>query len=182
MGLSSKGFYSRGNKTSAQIESLTDMTSGDTVFDTTRQERRVYDGFNWVSGNQISLLSRGVTAGGGTNQLCGAACAFGDQDLAVISGVATANNENVIGSLQTSAPGVAVTIGNYAIVQYRGAGFIANSLAVSVGNNTFADLSTTPGRCSVSSSPTQTGVMGIWLSTGSATSAIRGLIQPIEIN
>ncbi len=182
MGLSSKGFYTRGNKTSAQIESLTGMTSGDTVFDTTRQERRVYDGFNWVSGNQISLISRGVTAGGSTNQLCGAACAFADLDFTVISGVASTNNENVIGSLQTSAPGVAVTPGNYAIIQYRGAGFIANTLAISSSTNTYADLSSTPGRCSATNAQTQTGIMGVWLATGSATSAVRALIQPIEIS
>jgi hypothetical protein len=180
MGLVSKGFYSRGNKTSTEIESLTGMSSGDTVFDTTRQERRVYDGFNWVSGNQVSLISRGVTAGG-TNQLCGAACAFADQDFSVLSGTSTNNNENIIGSLQTSAPGISVTVGNYAIIQYRGAGFIANTLSVSNGNSTFADLTTTAGRCTVSGSPTQTGIMGLWLATGSGTSAIRALIQPIEI-
>ncbi len=54
MGILRNGFYTRGYKTTEQIYDMTGMRNGDTVFDTTRKERRVYDGSNWVTGNMIS--------------------------------------------------------------------------------------------------------------------------------
>ncbi len=54
MGILRKGFYTRGYKSTEEIYDMTSMRIGDTVFDTSRKERRVYDGANWVTGNMIS--------------------------------------------------------------------------------------------------------------------------------
>ena len=54
MGILRNGFYSRGYKTTEEIYALTGMRYGDTVFDTTRKERRIYDGNIWVSGSMIT--------------------------------------------------------------------------------------------------------------------------------
>ena len=56
MGILTNGFYTRGYKTTEEIYDLTGMRAGDTVFDTTRKERRVYDGNLWVSGNMITRV------------------------------------------------------------------------------------------------------------------------------
>lgn len=61
MGILRNGFYSRGYKTTEEIYALTGMRYGDTVFDTTRDERRVYDGANWVTGSMVSKIFRGST-------------------------------------------------------------------------------------------------------------------------
>lgn len=55
MGVITKGFYKRGSKTSIQIAQLTGMAFQDTVFNTDTQQRLIYDGTNWVAGNQITL-------------------------------------------------------------------------------------------------------------------------------
>ena len=63
MGILRNGFYSRGYKTTEQIYDMTGMRNGDTVFDTTRKERRVYDGEVWVSGNMITKSFQPETYG-----------------------------------------------------------------------------------------------------------------------
>jgi hypothetical protein len=184
MGLTTKGFYTRGSKTSAEIGLMTGMVSGDTVFDTTRRERRVYDGFNWVSGNQISILSRGQNpAGANANQLVGACCCISDQNFSIQSGISTANDENIIGCLQGVNPLFDVAIGATGILQYRGMGFIANTTAVVNGNTIYADLASgvSRGRCAPIASP-GIGTMGVFVETQIANYATKGIIQPIEIS
>ena len=54
MGIRRNGFYTRGYKTTEEIYDMTGMRIGDTVFDTSRKERRIYDGAVWVTGNMIT--------------------------------------------------------------------------------------------------------------------------------
>jgi len=65
MGIVRNGFYTRGYKTTEQIYDMTGMRYGDTVFDTTRDERLVYDGDVWVTGSMIgkSFSNTATTVG-----------------------------------------------------------------------------------------------------------------------
>lgn len=178
MGLLTKGFYSRGNKTTLQISQLTGMVAGDTVFNTDREERLVYDGDEWISGNQISFITRGISPGSG-NQLTGSTCAIADQDFTVRSGVSATNDENIIGNIQ-GVVGDSYTIGTTIVLQYRGAGLVANGgTAVTTGQ--YIDLSATPGRANGVTSP-GIGTFGVWLQAVAINTPGFGMIQPIEIN
>ncbi len=177
MGLATKGFYTRGNKTTSQIASLVGMVSGDTVFDTSRKERLVYNGSRWISGNQITFITRGITPGSG-NQLVGAASIFSDQDFSINSGISTTNDENIIGCIQGPL-GTSYLIGASVVLQYRGAGLVANS-AVAVTPGQYIDLSSTRGRANGSSSPS-IGSFGVWMEPVAINISGFGMIQPIEI-
>jgi hypothetical protein len=121
MGNLRNGYYTRGYKTSTEIGNLTGMKTGDTVYDTTNSFRRIYDGFNWVSGNQISFETRGIPGAG--NQLNGSLSRPSTLvDFAISSSgnglSGTSNNlSNSIGVLQTTLAG-GVTIGDKALIQY----------------------------------------------------------------
>jgi hypothetical protein len=116
MGILRNGFYTRGYKTQLEIESLTNMVQGDTVYDTTNSFRKVYDGFNWVSGNQISLISNGIPTTPVTTQKNGAVSRVSTTaDFAVAS--ATSTNYNTVGCIQYINP-IGVTIGSKAVLQY----------------------------------------------------------------
>jgi hypothetical protein len=122
MGNLRNGYYTRGYKTETEIGNLTGMKAGDSVFDTTNSFRRIYDGNNWVSGNQISLETRGIPGGLG-NQLNGSLSRPSTLvDIAVsssgngLSGTSD-NRSNSIGVLQTTLVG-GVPVGNKALIQY----------------------------------------------------------------
>jgi hypothetical protein len=178
MGLLTKGMYSRGNKTTSQIAALTGMVAGDTVFDTDREERQVYDGNVWISGNQIGVITRGQTPGG-LEQITGAASIISDQNFTIQSGISSTNDENIIGCLQ-GVLGTSYNIGSYVIIQYRGLGYAATA-ANTVNSGQYMDLSGTRGRAIGAASPS-VGTFGIWLETIPPTAAGRAMIQPIEIN
>jgi hypothetical protein len=177
MGLLSKGFYTRGNKTTSQISLLTGMVAGDTVFNTDREERLVYDGNRWVSGNQITLVTRGITPGG-SPQLTGSSSTIADQDFTIRSGVSATNDENIIGNIQ-GVPGDSFTVGTNVVLQYRGPGQVSNLNAVTTGQ--YIDLSSTPGRATGATSP-GIGTFGVFLESAAGTGVIFGMIQPIEVN
>ena len=177
MGVLTKGFYTRGSKTTTEIAALTGMSPGDTVFDTDRKERRVYDGDNWVTGNQLSMLTRGQTPGG-SNQLQGAICIIADQNFSVQSGISTTNDENVIGAIQGPI-GASFAIGSSIILQYRGMGYVANLNTGVPGQ--YVDLSTTRGRAKSVATP-NVGTFGVWCEPVTASTVGRSMIQPIEIN
>lgn len=180
MGLLTKGMYSRGNKTTSQIAALTGMVAGDTVFNTDREERQVYDGNVWISGNQIGLITRGQTPDG-LEQITGAASIISDQNFAVQSGTGfvSTNDENIIGCMQ-GVLGTSYSIGSYVIIQYRGLGYAATTINT-VTSGQYVDLSVTRGRANGNASPS-VGTFGIWLETIPPTTAGRAMIQPIEIN
>ncbi len=178
MGLLTKGMYSRGNKDTAQIAALTGMVAGDTVFDTDREERQVYDGNVWISGNQIGAITRGQTPGG-DEQLTGAASIISDQNFAVQSGNSSANDENIIGCVQ-GVLGSSYDIGSYVIIQYRGLGYAATTLNT-VNSGQYMDLAVTRGRATGQTNPS-VGTFGIWLETIPPITTGRAMIQPIEIN
>lgn len=59
MGILRIGGYTYGNDSYANIIALTGMSVGDTVFDTDHHQKRIYDGDNWVHGNQITQETTG---------------------------------------------------------------------------------------------------------------------------
>lgn len=161
MGILRNGFYTRGYKTQLEIESLTNMVQGDTVYDTTNSFRKVYDGFNWVSGNQISLESRGIPTAPVTNQLNGSLSRPSTLvDLSVASGVSPTNLSNVIGCVQILNP-IGVPVGNKAVIQYTNIGTAQCNTTGFRGR--FAVISTVLGLVDDFVSPAPDGTMGIYL-------------------
>jgi hypothetical protein len=53
----SNGRYTYGNKTWAVIQTITGAIVGDTVWDSTYNKRRVWDGSNFVHGSQASVIT-----------------------------------------------------------------------------------------------------------------------------
>jgi hypothetical protein len=176
MGILRNGYYTRGYKNETEIGNLTGMKTGDTVFDTTNSFRRIYDGFNWVSGNQISLETRGIPSGG--NQSNGAISRPSTLiDSAVASGRSTENLSNCIGVLQTTLVG-GVPIGNKANIQYSN---IANATTNgSVVRGRFATISIVYGDIDDNASPPPSGTLGICLRDATANSLCPIFIRCID--
>lgn len=132
MGILRNGFYSRGYKTTEQIYDMTGMRYGDTVFDTTRKERRIYDGAVWVSGNMITKSFQPETYGSSPSYLDSAKCgqivgyylfaASGEQCKSV-AGTGGGNIENAIGIMQFP---ISRSYGSFlpAAVQYSGDAYV----------------------------------------------------------
>lgn len=91
MGTLSRGSFTYGNKTNAQIILITGANEGDTVWDTTYNKRRMWDGDNFIHCNQKSL---GTTTG------------FLDGGIATVS--STTNN---LASFQNLAADTEIPIG-----------------------------------------------------------------------
>ena len=53
--------YTYGTKTLAEIEALTGMQEGDTVYNTTWQIIEIYSGTNWVNNQSVEWTTRNVT-------------------------------------------------------------------------------------------------------------------------
>lgn len=176
MGVLRNGYYTRGYKTETEIGNLTGMKTGDSVFDTTNSFRRIYDGFNWVSGNQISLETRGIPGAG--NQLNGAISRPSTLvDLAVSSGRDPENVSNSVGVLQTTLVG-GVPIGNKANIQYSN---IANAVTNgSVLRGRYATISVVYGNIDDNVSPPPNGTLGIILNNANANSLCPIFIRCID--
>ena len=56
----SRGSYTYGNKSWAQIILITGANVGDTVWDTTYSKRRVWDGSNFIHSSQASIETTGI--------------------------------------------------------------------------------------------------------------------------
>ena len=129
MGILRNGFYSRGYKTTEQIYDMTGMRYGDTVFDTTRKERRVYDGSNWVTGNMISKTFRTTLYGsyldsGKCGQVVGYCTAIpGGTDVKSTGGQDGGNIQNAIGVMQFPI-GRSYGINSPAALQYSGDAYV----------------------------------------------------------
>jgi hypothetical protein len=176
MGILRNGYYTRGYKTETEIGNLTGMKTGDSVFDTTNSFRRIYDGFNWVSGNQISLETRGIPGAG--NQLNGAISRPSTLvDLAVASGRNPDNVSNCIGVLQTTLVG-GVPIGNKANIQYSNIANAVTNGAVTRGN--YASVSVIYGNIDDNGSPPPNGTLGIVLNNAGANSLCPIFIRCID--
>lgn len=91
MGSLTNGRFTYGNKTNAQLITITGANIGDTVWDTTYNKRRIWDGNNFVHCNQKSL---GTTTG------------FFDGGIATVS--STVNNQ---ASFQNGAADTEIAIG-----------------------------------------------------------------------
>ncbi len=99
----SKGSFTYGNKTNAQILLITGAARGNTVWDTTNNKRRIWDGDNWVHMNQKTMLAQtgfldgGIATVSTTNVVDG----IGFQNLApdteIAIGVVENGKGNVIG-------------------------------------------------------------------------------------
>jgi len=106
MGILRNGYYTRGYKTTEEIYDLTGMRYGDTVFDTTRKERLIYDGNVWVSGNMIGKIWGGssINTGGITytdTAKCGQMVGYlSNQYMVSVNWSTFVNVENGIGIMQ----------------------------------------------------------------------------------
>jgi hypothetical protein len=60
----SRGSYTYGNKSWSQIILITGANVGDTVWDTTYSKRRIWDGYNFVHGSQVSIETTGTVDDG----------------------------------------------------------------------------------------------------------------------
>ena len=61
----SNGRYTYGNKTWAVIQTITGANVGDTVWDSTYNKRRIWDGSNFVHGSQASVITTAGFLDGG---------------------------------------------------------------------------------------------------------------------
>jgi hypothetical protein len=163
MGILRNGYYTRGYKTSTEIDALTNMKVGDSVFDTTNSFRRIYDGFNWVSSNQVSLTTNGIPGAG--NQLNGSVSRVTTtNDLTIESAISPTNNSNVIGVVQTPKVG-GIPVGTKAVLQFSNIG--AGQTNGTVVRGRWIIISTVYGRFDDVTSPLPVGVFGVALKTTS---------------
>ena len=162
MGILRNGFYTRGYKTTEEIYDMLGMRYGDTVFDTTRKEKRVYDGQVWVSGNMItkSFVFGGTVIGGieykdsaKSGQMVGYRVNPlnpGDQVISTGFPSSGGGNENAIGFMQfpiNRSYGNSISSTVWGAVQYSGEGFVwlANSGANTLGQYVVAQTPPTYG-------------------------------------
>jgi hypothetical protein len=170
MGILRNGFYTRGYKTQTEIESLTNMVQGDTVFDTTNSFRKVYDGFNWVSGNQISLQSNGIPTSPITNQKNGSLSRPSTTtDLAIASANSPTYNSNVIGCIQI-IDATGVPVGNKAVLQYTNIGTAQCDTTGFRGR--FAVPAATFGLTNDVVSPAPDGTLGVYMRNTTTTNEL----------
>jgi len=131
MGILRNGFYTRGYKTTEEIYDLIGMRFGDTVFDTTRKERLVYDGHLWVSGNMITKNFQSSSYAGGYIDYVKAGQNVGfytgtnnnSQEIKSALGLLGPTSQSMIGIVQCPKNR---SYGNntWVTVQYSGEGFV----------------------------------------------------------
>lgn len=111
MGFLSKGSYAYGNRSYTDILALTGMSLGDNVFDTTYSYERIYDGDNWVHGNQRSFTTDGGLLDGAVM------IASGSNDNRIDFHNGSADSEAIIGIVEDSVNG---SVGDVVPLTYHG--------------------------------------------------------------
>ena len=139
MGILRNGFYTRGYKTTEEIYDMTGMRYGDTVFDTTRKERRIYDGITWVTGSMISkTFSTEAYMQYLDSAKCGQMVGYytyngSGEQVKSTAGTAGGNIENAIGFMQFPI-GRSYGVNTPSSVQYSGLAYVwANNTGSFVG-------------------------------------------------
>ena len=160
MGILRNGFYTRGYKTTEQIYDMLGMRIGDTVFDTSRKERRIYDGNNWVSGNMISktFITQSYTGSDSITYRdtakCGQIVGYWTTGLSNATGIYTAslggsnggNVENAIGVMQFPINRSYGQSYVPSVVQYAGEAFIQTDVIPNGFQGSYIVPITTPAQ------------------------------------
>lgn len=144
MGVIKAGRYKYGYKTEVTLETFNPGTQvvGDTVFDTTRGKRRIWDGYNWATPNGKSIqysTTESVNTGDAIQ-----ADDVGNLNVRRTQG--TAALESLVGFI---AVGGSITAGDYKLIEYVGDVWAATNAGSGPSTVTTGDLTevtTTVGR------------------------------------
>lgn len=171
MGLLTRGTTTFGNKTTAQIDALTGMSEGDTVFDTTLKRYRAYDGLGWAGDNIIvQKISTGLASAAQGNLIRPSNVASNEIGLPST----TAGNTELI--CATSVSTVTKAQNEYCPVSYLGVQpALYDGAGASVDPQEFVSMSTaTAGRFTEATAAT--GIFGIALETSAVAGALVNII------
>lgn len=172
MGILTKGKYTYGNLPYSTIITITSAKVGDTVFDTTYNKLRSWDGNNFVHGHQISQETIGAILDGYVMVVASSA------DNKVDFQRGSADTEGVVGIGEDKKAG---TIGNIVPVTYHGDTRMLIAGAASVG--AYVRLNTTSLGLAITAASASAGVFGFMIgpAIGAATNAVRRcLFKPVE--
>lgn len=175
MGLLTRGNTTYGNRTTAQIDALTGMSEGNTVFDTSLKRYRVYDGLGWAGDNiVVQKISTGFAATAQGNTIIPSTVPIGGGSEIGIPTTSTGNQEFIFA---TSVSTVTKNQNEYCPVSYLGVQpALYDGAGAAVDPADYPTLSTlTAGRFAEVTSGT-TGVFGIALETSTTAGALVNII------
>jgi hypothetical protein len=173
----SRGSYTYGNKTWAVIQTIVGASVGDTVWDTTYNKRRVWDGSNFVHGSQLTALTAAGFLDGGI------ATVSPSTNNRVSPQAGAADTECVIGVVEN---GKGSTAGVSATVTYHGD---VRALVVASGANPantgeYLEVATGAGDNGYAITDTAgVGTFGQYLDASTTTTGLRRILfRPVERN
>jgi len=158
--------YTYGALTNAQINALTGMSAGDTVFNTTSQMLEIYSGNLWVDERSVEFkLKEGVTCQYGNTMMTNATA--GEVELAN-----EANQERFCGVIVKGPTGGFVSVAHAGRVEViAGATIVAGE---------FAELYSTAGKINDNTSAVS-DCIGMTLENGSTDDLVWIALQTIEL-
>lgn len=187
MGILTRGQYTHGTQTWATIITLSgsrQINIGDTVFDSTYNKKRTWDGFNFVHSHQASVFASGSNMSYGS-----ALTVAANQDDAVRYSVSATDLEGVIGICEDQK---SAANGDYVTVHYHGQTKALIEAAAGGGNVEPGDLLDFGGvqKYSTNAGGGAVGVYGVYIdatvTTNSSTTDITTLrdivFAPVERN
>jgi len=158
--------YTYGALTNAQINALTGMSAGDTVFNTTSQMLEIYSGNLWVDERSVEFkVKEGITCQYGNTMMTNASA--GEVELAD-----EANQERFCGVVVKGPTGGFVSIAHAGRVEV-----IAGS---SIQSGRFAEIYSTNGKINDNTSGTS-DCIGMCLESGSTDDLVWIALQTIEL-
>ena len=172
----SNGRYTYVNKTWAVIQTITGANVGDTVWDSTYNKRRAWDGSNFVHGSQATLITTTGFLDGGiatvsttTNNLISFQAGAGDTECVI--GVVENGKGNVIG--------VSATMTYHGDVK---ALVVASGGAGAANPGEYVEVDTTTNGYSTTAIA-GVGTFGQYLDAAATTTGLRRILfRPIERN
>lgn len=179
MGILTRGQYTYGNKVWTDILAISQSITpniGDTVFDTTYNKPRMWDGNNFVHSHQKSVGTVGGILNGATMVVASSA------NNAVDFQRGSTDTEGVIGIGEDQKTGAS---GSIVPVAYHGdlKALIAASAGTPATTGNYVINSTTNLGYSTTSTTTAVGDSGLYLDANTTSSGLRRILfRPVERN
>jgi len=173
MALLTRGGTTFGNRTTAQIDALTGMAEGDTVFDTSLKRYRVYDGLGWAGDNIIvQKISTGLASAAQGNLIRPSSVANNEIGL---PSVASGNLKLITA---TSVSTVTKAQNEYCPVSYLGVQPAKyDGVGASVDPTEYVQMSTgVAGQFTETTLGSGTAVFGVALETSNVAGALVNII------
>lgn len=187
MGYLTRGYYTHGNLSWSTIITLSgsrQINIGDTVFDTTYNKKRMWDGHNFVHTHQKSIPVSGSNMSYG-----GVVTVSANQDDTIRFTISTADAEGIIGIAEDQKTR---SNGDFIPVHYHGDVKVlaeAGNGAAALDPNDYMDIGTIQQFSNVVTSPA-VGIYALYLDTSTTTNSTlanaatlkRVLFRPVERN